>query len=473
MRSRLDPPPLRPARALALALLLSACHDEDDDDDGRLDAGLAQQVGDPRSGDGGEPLPPVSAASLPDCAPYLRQQRFVFGYPLPAQLTAAAATREGYVVLAFEGLDIPILKLAHSPEGRVDENLHTLLPESARAVVALSEIRDGRILVVHGPSADRVPAITAVDLRTRAVVWSRPLRDPSGLPRPRFGAAGNVIDEQRGADVPGALVHRITLRADGRYDVLANLESSLYLLGFAPDGSATYRTLIHPEPVISVPSMVTLSDRTMAIVIDVESTRRTAFEAVHRYTITQRGRVSAVPVLLQLDENGSVWRIREPTITAGGGLTGNLTAPQDRPTWFTSDWGLSRQMIASIGPHEAEPHTAATPLRFHDDGLRAMAVVGENLYVTGLLDQQWGFKAQLRGGTPFLSRVTRDGSLRWGCVDRRPPESWQPPIEDMTLHDTQAPLLSVRAVTASLAAMQNDPALANRLRVYFVQEPSE
>ncbi|MET0341033.1 MAG: hypothetical protein ABW252_08520 [Polyangiales bacterium] len=434
---------------LALTLVLvasSAC--ADDDVHAEPATPLRMEVA-----DAGAPSP---ALGLGRCGPYVAQQRLVYSYAYAAEIIDAAASPDGYAVIAVRGVDIPMLKLARTPDGRSETNLHTLIPEPLRTFFALSEIRDGKVLVAHGPGTARASTVSALDLAAPSLSWSRTLDD---------GGATYTS------------VRHVSLREDGRYEVLASLDGVLYLLGFAPDGSPRYRTLIH-RGVPGQQSAVAGPDGSTLVALDLDPSDRRAFGSLHGHTFSEAEGGRMFPVLLTVDGDGKVTRVEgTPSTSRDVRLTGNLTTPGGRPTWFARDLRGTHHLLATRAPNELTARALVTPFREYVDGLYTMASSGDDLYVAGLLDQTFGFKAQLRSGTAFLARVGDDGAPQWACAEppnapRDDPRALTPPVR-LRLHPAQVPMLSVVTGPPPGDAAAFQPSALWRLRVFVMDTPRE
>lgn len=405
-----------------------------------------------------------------DCEHALKNLRSVLSLPFPANVRAASASHQGDVVLALEYGGTPILRHVREGSDR-HTDLDPLLPQAQRFISALSRIRNGQVLVAHHGKTSEPTwplTVTAVELGSRRVRWSRVLRDLSGAPRPWYDDKG-----RRAADIPNApelvraIGHHIVHRADSRYSVLVRHEGGLDLYGFEADGTFRFRTVLVARslPLYVEPDVAEQNDGSLSVVLNLNRAQRRAFEALHGFAwtepLTDAPDTFTRPVVISISESGTISSIhdglgpRGEAIPTGDLVGGAPTWVGERLIWFASV--SPRHLMLSLERGAGEARAFTTPFAHRLDALRSAAVFENDVYVTGRID---GTDA-LKYGPSFLGRLTSDGTMPWHC--RALTDDIVSYTGSYALHPGEVPLLSVRT-NADAAKGSADE--SQRLRVY-------
>lgn len=384
-------------------------------------------------------------AGLPSCEHLLQEAPILAGSPQlgapgPGSLLAAKASSDGYALLSIVSADLRsrvvdrALRLVGSPRRRTDENLQRLLPRQDVGATRLSEIRAGRVLASQ-EDWQAEPTITLLDLDRRSAVWSRTLRAHSGAPPPA---------DETGAASQGAgllqRVHHLELYEDGRYTVLAATADELVLLGFDALGSATFRATVMPslETHYDEPAAARRAEGTLAIALSMDSSEREAFELFHgKRFIQDNGNTGA---LVLFSPEGKLLSVQETVLPPGDGFKlSGLTVSPDRWTWFVKRWNMPTLLMASFGSGDSSVRITPSALRTDRDALLSFTSLAGQLYVTGLLDAHNVIKT-LWTGTPFIARMSPDGTLTDRCVLHTGGDNTMPTY---TLISGEVPLLMI------------------------------
>lgn len=174
--------------------------------------------------------------------------------------------------------------------------------------------------------------------------------------------------------------------------------------------------------------------------------RLRSVEPALRLVDTPQGRTDAnfqpmLGVLVLFSPAGELLSIQETVLPTNEGFRlSGLTVSRDRWTWFVEDWNAPTLLMASFGADDPNVRVTPSALRTTLDPLLSFTSLGGQLYVTGLLNANNVIKA-LWSGTPFIARMSPDGTLSDRCVRHAPGENVAPAF---TLFSGEDPLLMVR-----------------------------
>ena len=497
--------PVRPLLLLAVFTLLGCKDDGDSATSARSPDGVAPPADTPEGRDRTRDRAPEPAMT-PACEALVESGELVYESPgFFAAVEDARASADGYVVLLLsekEAADAPrssVLRLVRTPEGPVDELLPTDdaplatgpasgaggLPPT-RAVLALSEPRDGKLLVLTGGGELFGPILVSqIDLATRRVVSTRPLADLSDLPRPHYDAQGAAVGQSVGGvlsmaghDVRLSASH-VALLADGGYAVVGFVADplptggqalGLWLYLFEADGR--FRARAEVKPLLSgfvggVKLAAGASDQ-LHVLTTVDASERGAFERIHARAL-RSGPFASLPVVLTFSAAGALTGLREPSLTDCAApveaLAGALDVVDDAVTFSGTCDGGKRTWVASASTHAAAAEATTVTLAPMQHVSSVLRDAGGNLFVAGSGSSgEAAPDAPVGPGDALLARIVGAGMSDPSCP-------YQTPRQDAyLLRRTGKPLLVLNYDGGSTQATGDETRGRARVR-YFVPEP--
>lgn len=351
----------------------------------------------------------------------------------------ARASAHGEVVVLVDEKSAPdapertTAKLVAGPGSAAPLDLASLLPAPG-PVLGISEIRDDRLLILHQAAARTT--VSEVDLAARALTWTRPLRDGSGLTRPHFDQQGRVIDAHQGPDVNAIADLRADSRVayleDGGYAVLAFVIEpgsttpglGTWLFGFNPDGTHRFRASVVPavRETFQAPGQLHLrvgASGALHVLTRVGRTDRAAFEAAHGRRLGTPA-FESLPVLLTFGSDGALTSMLEPDLSLCAApfraTPWALDVRGDSAAWSGLCEDKSRVTVSRLeaGTTQTTP-VALGGTRQHISSLLLDAQ--EHIYVAGRRDfAVVSTGSTVQGGTAFVARVDSTGAAESLCT---------------------------------------------------------